>query len=54
MGIFAGFAAAEFYALSRREARLPNDTFGIVAAVTMPVFAAALGNGGPDRHRDGT
>ena len=46
MGIFAGFAAAEFYALSRREARLPNDTFGVVAAVTMPVFAALWGMAG--------
>jgi phosphatidate cytidylyltransferase len=46
MGVFAGFAAAEFYALSRREARLPNDTFGIVAAVSMPVFAALWGMAG--------
>lgn len=46
MGVFAGFAAAEFYALSRREARLPNDTFGIVAAVTMPLFAALWGMAG--------
>ncbi len=46
MGVFAGFAAAEFYALSRREARLPNDAFGIVAAVAMPVFAALWGMAG--------
>jgi phosphatidate cytidylyltransferase len=45
-GIFAGFAAAEFYALSRREARLPNDGFGILAAVAMPVFAALWGMAG--------
>jgi len=46
LGIFAGFAAAEFYALSRRESRLPNDTFGIAAAATMPVFAALWGLSG--------
>ena len=46
LGVFAGFAAAEFYALSRREARLPNDTFGIAAAATMPVFAAFWGLSG--------
>jgi phosphatidate cytidylyltransferase len=46
MGVFAGFAASEFYALSRREARLPNDTFGVVAAVAMPVFAAVWGMAG--------
>lgn len=46
LGVFAGFAAAEFYALSRREARLPNDTFGIAAATTMPIFAAMWGLSG--------
>ncbi len=46
LGIFAGFAAAEFYALSRREARLPNDAFGIIAAVAMPIFAALWGMAG--------
>ena len=46
LGIFAGFAAAEFYALSRRESRLPNDMFGIVAAVAMPIFASLWGMAG--------
>jgi phosphatidate cytidylyltransferase len=46
LGVFAGFAASEFYALSRREARLPNDTFGIVAAVSMPIFASLWGMAG--------
>jgi phosphatidate cytidylyltransferase len=46
MGVFAGFCASEFYALSRREARLPNDTFGVAAAVAMPVFAALWGMAG--------
>lgn len=46
MGAFAAFAAAEFYALSRREARLPNETFGVVAAAVMPVFAALWGMAG--------
>jgi phosphatidate cytidylyltransferase len=46
LGIFAGFAASEFYALSRREARLPNDSFGVIAAGAMPVFAALWGMAG--------
>ena len=46
IGVFAAFAASEFYALSRREARLPNDTFGVVAAAAMPVFAALWGMAG--------
>lgn len=46
MGAFAALAAAEFYALSRREARLPNETFGVVAAAIMPVFAALWGMAG--------
>ena len=45
-GLFAGFAASEFYALCRREARLPNETFGVVAACAMPVFAAIWGMAG--------
>ena len=32
-GVMSGFAAAEFFALARREARLPNELFGIGAAV---------------------
>ena len=28
-GVMAGLAAAEFYALERREARLPNELFGV-------------------------
>jgi phosphatidate cytidylyltransferase len=46
IGVFAGFCASEFYALSRREARLPNDTFGVAAAAAMPVFAALWGMAG--------
>lgn len=42
-GIMAGFAAAEFYALERREARLPNELFGVVAAGLMPLAAAVWG-----------
>ncbi|HET6351140.1 MAG TPA: phosphatidate cytidylyltransferase [Coriobacteriia bacterium] len=42
-GVMAGFCAAEFYAMERREARLPNEVFGIVAAVAMPVAAALFG-----------
>ena len=46
IGVVAGFCAAEFYAMSRRESRLPNETFGVAAAVAMPVFAALWGPAG--------
>jgi phosphatidate cytidylyltransferase len=42
-GIMAGFAAAEFYAMERREARLPNELFGVLAAAAMPIVAAVWG-----------
>jgi len=42
-GVMAGFAAAEFYAMERREARLPNELFGVGAAAIMPVAAALWG-----------
>jgi phosphatidate cytidylyltransferase len=45
-GIMAGFAAAEFYAMERREARLPNEVFGVIAAAAMPVAAALWGTPG--------
>lgn len=45
-GLFAGLAAAEFYALERREARLPNEFIGIAAAGAMPVAAALWGHPG--------
>jgi len=45
-GIMAGWAALEFYAMSRRESRLPNEFFGVAAAGFMPVAAALWGMGG--------
>lgn len=42
-GIMAAFSAAEFYAMERREARLPNELFGVGAAAMMPVAAALWG-----------
>ncbi|HSK47871.1 MAG TPA: phosphatidate cytidylyltransferase [Coriobacteriia bacterium] len=42
-GIMSGFAAAEFYAMERRETRLPNEAFGIAAAAVMPIAAAFWG-----------
>ncbi len=42
-GAMAGLAAAEFYAMQRRERRLPNEIFGIVAAVAMPIVTALMG-----------
>lgn len=46
LGLLAGAAVAEFYALARRDARLPNEMFGITAAAAMPVCAAAWGASG--------
>jgi len=45
-GIMAGAAALEFYAMSRREARLPNELFGVMAAGFMPMAAALWGMAG--------
>jgi len=45
-GAMAGFAAAEFYAMERREARLPNEVFGVFAAIAMPIAAALMGLSG--------
>lgn len=45
-GIMSGMAAAEFYALTRREARLPNELFGVAAAAAMPLAAAIWGMSG--------
>jgi phosphatidate cytidylyltransferase len=46
MSVMAGFAAAEFYAMERRESRLPNERFGVIAAVLMPISAAIWGLSG--------
>jgi len=46
IGVMAGFASAEFYSMSRRESRLPNEMFGIAAAALMPVAAAIWGMAG--------
>ncbi len=42
-GAMAAFAAAEFYAMERRESRLPNELFGIAAAGVMPIATALWG-----------
>jgi phosphatidate cytidylyltransferase len=46
MSGMAGFASTEFYAMQRRESRLPNETFGVAAAVLMPMAAATWGLSG--------
>jgi phosphatidate cytidylyltransferase len=46
MSVLAGLAAAEFYAMERRESRLPNEMFGIGAAMLMPIAAALWGLSG--------
>ncbi|TLM97851.1 MAG: phosphatidate cytidylyltransferase, partial [Actinobacteria bacterium] len=45
-GVMAGWAAAEFFSIVRREARQPNEFFGVVAAGVMPVAAALWGLAG--------
>jgi phosphatidate cytidylyltransferase len=45
-GVMAGFAASEFFAMQRREARLPNKVFGVVTAASLPVAAALWGLSG--------
>lgn len=42
-GLMAGFAASEFYALGRRESRLPNEVVGICAAAASPLVASHWG-----------
>lgn len=45
-GVMGGFAAAEYYAMERKESRLPNEVFGVLAAVTMPLAAHFWGLSG--------
>ena len=42
-GAMSGLAAAEFYAMERRESRLPNEFFGVAAAAIMPLSASLWG-----------
>ena len=46
VGIIAVFSASEFYGLTRREHRRPNEVFGLVAVAAMPLMAAVFGSGG--------
>jgi phosphatidate cytidylyltransferase len=41
--VVAVAGAAEFYAILRRERRLPNEVFGLAAVAAMPLSAAAYG-----------
>ncbi len=43
MGLIAGLAVSEFYAITRREHRLPNELVGVIAAAAMPICAAFWG-----------
>jgi phosphatidate cytidylyltransferase len=45
-GLMAAFAAGEFYAMERRESRLPNEIFGVAAAGIMPIAAGIWGMAG--------
>jgi phosphatidate cytidylyltransferase len=42
-GIMAAVAAAELYAFTRREARLPNEVMGVAGVAAMPLAAAIWG-----------
>lgn len=44
--VIAALAVSELYALARRERRLPNELFGLVAVVAMVFAAAAWGTSG--------
>jgi phosphatidate cytidylyltransferase len=46
VGLIAGLAAAEFFSITRREHRLPNEVVGVVAAAAMPISAALWGMAG--------
>ncbi len=43
LSIAAVLAVIEFYAITRREHRLPNEVFGVVAVACMPVATALWG-----------
>jgi len=43
ISIASMLAVSEFYAMTRREHRLPNEIFGIIAAGAMPIAAALWG-----------
>jgi phosphatidate cytidylyltransferase len=42
----AALCVSELYALARRESRLPNEIFGLIAVIAMPLAAAAYGPSG--------
>jgi phosphatidate cytidylyltransferase len=44
--VMGAIAASEFYAMQRRESRLPNELIGVAAAAAMPLAAAAWGREG--------
>jgi phosphatidate cytidylyltransferase len=46
VAVVAALCASEFYALARRESRLPNEIFGLIAVIAMPPAAAAYGQSG--------
>ncbi|MFA5843595.1 MAG: phosphatidate cytidylyltransferase [Coriobacteriia bacterium] len=43
LAVVAVLAASEFYTITRRESRLPNEVFGLVAVFAMPLSAALWG-----------
>lgn len=45
-GVMAAVAAAEFYAMERADAKLPNELVGVACAAAMPLSAALWGMSG--------
>jgi phosphatidate cytidylyltransferase len=43
LAVVSAFAASEFYTITRRERRLPNEVIGVIAAASMPLAAALWG-----------
>lgn len=43
LAVVAVLAASEFYTITRRESRLPNEVFGLIAVFIMPLSAALWG-----------
>ncbi|MDO8986629.1 MAG: hypothetical protein Q7V14_00190, partial [Coriobacteriia bacterium] len=46
LGIAAMLAVSELYGFTRREYRMPNEVFGVLAAGAMPIAAGVWGQTG--------
>lgn len=46
LGLASAFAVIELFAFTRREHRMPNELFGVLAATAMPIAAGSWGQTG--------